>query len=189
MKKSKDKKIQNKIRREILFYQIISYFVITSGIIGFAILFNKVIETLIIWITFFIFRSAFPKELHSNSFLICVQLTLSIFFITIMSVLPNSLSYVAPVIFGFLICYITYLSQDYIDYKTYKNTKICRGMSKESLLEISKINNLDELEYNILYLYYCKRYKLWQIAQKLNYSESSIFKIKTKTLNKIKQED
>jgi DNA-directed RNA polymerase specialized sigma subunit len=74
----------------------------------------------------------------------------------------------------------------YAKYTTIEGITIHRGMSKESLLELCKLRELDELETNILTMFYCDRWKLPRIAMKLKYSESSISRIKERALKKIR---
>lgn len=122
-----------KISINILFFTIIIFFGWISG---------KIIESIILLISFFIYRSAFGKEYHEDTITKCIKTTLSIFSISIMTLLPNSLSYVSPLIFGYLISYIAYKYQDYLDIKQPKKKK--RNTNRNLIIEILGKDNLDE---------------------------------------------
>ena len=157
-----------------------------SCILGIAFLFNKILESIVMLVSYFMYRSAFEKELHMKTLEDCIKTTLSIFFISIMSLVPNEFSYVAPILFGFTICFVTYKVQDYLDYLVRKSTKFYRGMTKEELKSVFEVCDLEHEEKKILNLYFVKKLKLWEIANELGYSESSIFKKKHTALKKIK---
>lgn len=157
-----------------------------SCILGIAFLFNKIIESIIMLISYLLYRSAFEKELHMPTLEKCIKTTLSIFFISIMSLVPNEFSFVFPILFGFTICYVTYKIQDYLDYITKRNTKLYRGMTNDEFKNICEVCVLENEELKILYLYFVKKFKIWEIANELKYSESSIFKKKATAINKIK---
>ena len=184
MLKSLDKKM--KIRIKLTLIVVLTNILFISFIIGISYLFSKLIESIIMTLSFFIFRSAFEKELHMKTLEDCIKTTLSIFFISIMSLVPNEFSYVAPILFGFTICFVTYKVQDYLDYLVRKATKLYRGMTKEEFKSVCEVYDLEHEEKKILNLYFVKKLKLWEIANELGYSESSIFKKKHTALKKIK---
>ena len=86
--------------------------------------------------------TTFEKELHMKTLEDCIKTTLSIFFISIMSLVPNEFSYVAPILFGFTICFVTYKVQDYLDFLVKKATKLYRGMTKEEFKSVCEVYDL-----------------------------------------------
>ena len=187
MTKSQDKKMKlNRTKIKLIITIILVNILFISFIIGVSYLFDKVIETIIMTLSFFVFRSAFEKELHMKTLENCIKTTLSIFFISVMSLTPNEFSYTLPILFGFTICFVTYKVQDYLDFLVKKSTKLYRGMTKDEFKSICDVYSLENEEKKILYLYFVKKLKLWQIANELGYSESSIFKKKDTALKKIK---
>lgn len=177
---------KNKYNIQYLFINIGMSIFFISCILGIAFLFNKIIESIIMLISYLLYRSAFGKELHMPTLEKCIKTTLSIFFISIMSLVPNEFSYVVPILFGFTICFVTYKVQDYLDFLVKKSTKLYRGMTNDEFKNICEVCVLENEEIKILYLYFVKKLKLWEIANELKYSESSIFKKKTTAINKIK---
>lgn len=166
-------------------YKLLMDILIYASSFGLAFLLDKVFETLFIFISFHIFRGLFPKQLHLKSTINCIKLTLFIFAVSILSVLPNELSKIAPIILGMLICLITYFVQDYLDFLTRKNKGLVKGMSEEDMIKLCQEHRLTELETKVMILYYCKCMKRWEIGNESNYSQDNISKIKKKALDKL----
>ena len=166
-------------------YKLLMDLLIYASSFGLAFLLNKVFETLFIFISFHLFRSLFPKQLHLRSTINCVKLTLFIFSTAVLSVVPNEFSKIAPIILGMLICLITYFVQDYIDLLTRKKKGIIKGMNEEDMIKICKEYKLTELETKVMILYYCKCMKRWAIGNELNYSQDYVAKVKKRALDKL----
>ena len=73
---------------------------------------------------------------------------------------------------------INFFAKDYLDYRI-KKTKFYKGMLAEDIPV-----ELVGIEYEIIYQYYVKRYKLDKIAYNLNYSKDNINKIKAKIIRR-----
>lgn len=188
--KKKKKQINRNFIKFKLWFKIFKYkllidFIIFGVSFTLAIFLNKFFETLFVFISFFLFRYLFPKQLHLKSTINCVKLTLFIFAIAIIFILPKELSRLFPIIFGILICALTYFIQDYLDFKIRNKKGLKRGISEEQLKEICKDKYINEQEFIILKLYYSDCKKLWEIANELNYSEFNISRIKKKALDKL----
>lgn len=166
-------------------YKLLMDIIIYASSFGLAFLLDKVFETLFIFISFHLFRGLFPKQLHLKSTISCVKLTLFIFSVSILAVLPNDLSKFAPIILGVLICLITYFVQDYMDLLARKKKGLVKGMSEEDMIKLCKENKLTELETKVMILYYCKGMKRWEIGNLLSYSQDYIAKVKKRALDKL----
>ena len=84
---------------------------------------------------------------------------------------------------------MSFYVRDYLDLKDKfgaSKVKISKGMNKDKLLEICKLNNLTDLETSILVYYYCDRLSLTIISHKLNYSYDYIATLKSKIMKKLK---
>ena len=79
-----------------------------------------------------------------------------------------------------------YMWYYYAKYTNATGITICKGMSKENLIELSLIYDWSELEYNILRDYYVNRIGLENIAYNYDYSVANIKKIKANALKKLK---
>lgn len=90
---------------------------ISIGVAGFIN--QKYIETIFILATFFTLRYAFPKTFHHKDFYSCIALSIGIFWVAIPHTISISISLFGSVVVGFIMTYILYLIQDYIDKKKY----------------------------------------------------------------------
>ena len=108
----------------------------------------------------------------------CIQISLVTFVISILIVVPKNISIIFASCFGLVVNYI--LSTFFVT-----TTKITRGINKDILLGKCNKYGLNELETNILILFYSKRMKIQDIADKYNYSIERINQIKKKALGKI----
>jgi hypothetical protein len=73
---------------------------------------------------------------------------------------------------------INFLAKDYLEHKV-KKIKFYKGMLAEDIPD-----DLVGIEYEIIYQYYVKRYKLDKIGYNLNYSKDNIYKIKAKIIKR-----
>lgn len=157
------------------------------GIILLSILFERVIEILIIIPLFFWFRSKYTKTYHAKTIWQCTLYTLLMFLIICIISQPIQISILITIILCFLVTEFLYYLRDYLDFLKVKKFKIYKGMNKDVLLNKCKMYDLTEIETQVLTMYYCDKLKRWQIGNVLNYSEDNISKIKEKALNKFKE--
>lgn len=156
-----------------------------GGIFILSVVFERILEILIIIPLFFVFRSKYTKTFHANTIFECSIYSLLMFFIICLISLPVELSILSSVLLCYLTTTILYYIRDYLDISRVKKIKISKGMNKQDLIDVCKQNSLNELETKVLTMYYCDRLKRWQIGIKLNYSEDNISKIKKKALDKL----
>lgn len=188
MNLKKEKIIKFKIWLKLFKYRILADIFIFIISFGIAFLFDKVIETIILFLSFFLFRPLFSKQLHLKSTIKCVELTILIFSVAIIFLCPKEVSRLFSIVFGFFICLITYYAQELIDLKNSSKIKLKRGIKEEQLKEICNNKYITEQEYTVLKLYYCECKKLWEIANIMQYSDFNISKIKKKALDKLSKE-
>lgn len=160
-----------------------------GGIILLGILFERLIEVLIIIPLFFWFRSKYTKTFHAKTIWYCTLYTLIMFLIICLIAQPVYISILITIILCFFTTEILFFLQDYIDLNKVKKFKIYKGMNKQVLIDKCKMFNLTDVEIQVLTMYYCDKLKRWQIGNVLNYSEDNISKIKEKALNKFKVEE
>ena len=148
---------------------------------------NRVtIEYIIIVLSFFAIRPILGESYHANTVLKCTTLAMLVFTTATRLPLPTYVSIFCCVLIGLLVAYLMHIMYYYAKYTTIEGITIHRGMSKDTLLDLCKLRKLDELETNVLTMFYCDRWKLPRIAMKLKYSESSISRIKERALKKIR---
>lgn len=184
-KKKKFNSVKFRVWFKVFKYKLLMDILIYASSFGLAFLFYKEFETLFIFLAFHLCRGLFPKKLHLKSTISCIKLTLFIFSVAVLIVLPNEISKIAPLILGVLICLITYFVQDYLDFLTRKDKGLVKGMSEEDMIKLCKEHRLTELETKVMILYYCKCMKRWEIGNELNYSQDNISKIKKRALDKL----
>ena len=110
--------------------------------------YSTYIEIIICMLAFQSLRYMFPKTYHSNGLLKCMGMTAVIFWTCniYMIVVGRNVSILINVLIGFLISYIAYLVQDYIDLKE-RNKKVKSNRDK-----IIELLNGDTSQDNIFLL-------------------------------------
>lgn len=169
------------IRIRHIIYGLLQY--IGAFLLG--IIFNRLIEILIIIPLFFIFRSRYEKTFHAKTMLECTLYTLLMFLIICLIARPIYESILLTIILCYVTTQILYYIKDYIDLLKVKNIPIYIGMNRDTLKQKCQIYGLNDIETDVLIMYYCDRMKRWQIGNKLGYSEDNISKIKKKALDKL----
>lgn len=147
------------------------------------------LEMMIIYVCFFLFKSKFEKQFHAKTTWLCTLYTMIVFYI-VSNITPKlHISILLIILFTYNINYISFHIREYLDLKDrFKASKveITKGMAKNKLLEICKLNNLNELETNILVYFYCDRLSLTVISHKVSYSYDYVAELKSKIIRKIK---
>ena len=134
------KKKLSKIQLELIFIRV------SVNVLFFVVIFfvgwlcDKLIETGLLLISFFIFRLAFDKVLHMNTITKCIKLTLSVFTIAITTLMPKEISLIMPIVFGFIICFIASKVQEYLDATCKKKMK----NKRQIIIDILGKDNLAE---------------------------------------------
>lgn len=162
-------------------------FIQFGGILLLSILFERIIEILIIIPLFFWFRSKYTKTYHAKTIWQCTLYTLLMFLIICIISQPIQISILITIILCFFVTEFLYYLSDYLDFIKIKKFKIYKGMNKATLVNKCIIYELTDLETQVLTMYYCDRLKRWQIGNVLNYSEDNISKIKEKALKKFRE--
>lgn len=131
-------------------YKYSIYSVIYAGIILAAIINQKYIETLYLFISFIALRYCFPKTFHSHNVWHCAFWSIGVFWVAIPAVLPITASIFSSVLIGYLITYLLYVVEDYIEKKQF-----CLRYTEFSIDNPTR----DQIEYACKLLHY-KRDKI-----------------------------
>lgn len=184
-KKSKDKNfnVNNLIFKFRLKNTLLDIFNLAI-ILLIAFIFDKLFESIIFITTYTIIRNEFLKAVHgddftdsaSKSIVYCRIITFIVQVVSLIFLVKFDISKYINIIFAFLLGVVNFFAKDYLEYKIKKIT-FYKGM-KEIPPEIKGI------EYDIMYQYYVKRYKLDKIAMNVGYSVESVKKIKSKILKR-----
>ena len=194
------------LKVNIKYYSII--FALSAFIIGWiavcAWLFNKWIEASFILISFFALRYTFIKTYHNKSAGMCTFISIAIFWIAIPITLPIRISLFAGVVIGFIICFICYLVQDYLDKKeenrlvtaenqllreqnkqlALANRKNIYDMSQEEFIGFCKHKGLDEQETQIADIILRKKLKGQNLYKAIGYSVAQTQRIRKRIIQK-----
>lgn len=179
------KTIQNEIGFKIFIVVLSIFQIFLVGTLCYFV--NKVIfQYIIIIISFFIMRKVFGKSYHANSVIKCTTLSILVFVTATRISMPLNVTIILNVLIGCIVAYAMFVMYYFIKYTTKDGITICKGISKDILLNLCNNSNLNELETNILIMFYCERKSITYIANKMNYSYDNIWKLKSKALTKIK---
>lgn len=172
-------------------FQISTYALVFLAIGLMAFLTNKYIETVALFISFVWLRNAFGKTYHSNSFWLCIAISIIVFVIAILFIPNKNVSLFACVLFGFMIDYIAYKCKDYEDSKValFELTKpkpfSVDTCSESELLERCKKLRLSEENTNLAIEFFIKKTKQSVLADILCVEEKSISKRKKRLKEKL----
>lgn len=151
-----------------------------------AFISDKLIEFLTFMLTYSLIRNEFTKAVHGSDFTVsahkgivyCRIITTIVQLISIIFLVKIDISKYINIGLAFTLGVINFFAKDYLEYKI-KKTKFYKGMLAEDIPE-----DLVGIEYEIIYQYYVKRYKIDKIAFNLNYGYDNINKIKAKIIKR-----
>lgn len=129
-----------RIKAELLIKTVLGYAVILVALFSVSWLFDKLINSVIILMSYGGTRWVFPLTYHAKTDRGCITFTIACFSIAIIIALPISLSIVSSVIVGMVISTFLFFLQYFIDLYKSKNV-----INKDTLIEKCR-----ELGYNQL---------------------------------------
>lgn len=156
------------------------------GVLIIAFIFDKLIEFSIFMVTYTFIRAEFTKAIHGSDFtdsayksiVYCRIITTIVQLISIIFLVKIDISKYFNIGLAFTLGIINFFAKDYLEYRV-KKCKFYRGMLAEDIPE-----DLNGIEYEIIYKYYVKRCKIDKIAYDLCYSSDNIKKIKAKIIKR-----
>ena len=184
-KKSKDKNVNvNKLLFKFRLKNFLLDLFNLAIIFMVAFLFDKLLESIVFVISYTIIRGDFTKAVHGSNFTdsenksmrYCRLITFGIQLVSLFFIAKIDLSKYVNILLSVVLGVINFFAGDYLEYKFKKNV-FYKGMK-----EIP--SELNGIEYEIMYQYYIKRYRLDKIAMNLDYSVDSIKKIKAKIIKR-----
>lgn len=183
MKKKKNlNSIIRKYKIKNTIYDLLCLFVVL--IVSFIS--DKLIEFLTFMLAYSLIRNEFTKAIHGSDFttsahkgiVYCRIITLIVQLVSIIFLVKVDISKYFNILISVLLGVINFFAKDYLEHKV-KKIKFYKGMSAEDIPK-----ELVGIEYEIIYQYYVKRYKLDKIAFNLQYSYDNIYKIKAKIIKR-----
>lgn len=178
-----------KVKISLFMLDLIFEIIVNSVILVVAWFSNRLIETLLFYFIWRVFRYAVPKVFHIKvdnalmSVIGCGVYSILCYVIAIRFMLPLEISLFWNVILGAYINYILYLIAVYRDYKhkynqliieRAKNTIDIYKMNEEDLRNYCKSKNLSEMIIDTVVLRVIHNYKWVDIAKERNYTKDGI---------------
>lgn len=182
----KKKKNLNSIIRAYRIKNLLLSLLHLLGVLIVAFISDKLFEFLIFMITYTFIRDEFEKAIHGSDFttsahkgiVYCRIITTIVQLLSIIFLVRFDISKYINIGLAGLLGIINFLAKDYLEHKV-KKIKFYKGMLAEDIPV-----ELVGIEYEVIYQYYVKRYKLDKIAYNLNYSADNIYKIKAKVIKR-----
>ena len=160
-------RLKYKLRRFI--YTLPYHFLVMGSVFLVATIFNKYFEAVCFLASFFSLRYKFPKTYHSDSVLICMALTISIFTLSIIICPPIYMYLLVSIVFAYIDCLALWFIQDRLDLIAEKNKLVqqsidllaqLKSQEKDAttiLLERCAIAGINERNTKIAVMYYIER--------------------------------
>ena len=168
-----------RIKAELLLKTVLGYVIILVALFSVSWICDKIINTVIILMSYGGTRWVFPLTYHAKTDKGCIMFTIACFGIAIIIALPISLSIIASVITGMIISTFLFFLQYFIDIKS--NIKV---NGKEAFIEKCKKLNYGELKTEMAVKFFIDKAKpkevwKWLCEEKHEYMEwDSVNKIK-----------
>ena len=148
------------------------HFLVMGSVFIVATIFDKYIEAVCYLTAFFSLRYKFPKTYHSDSIVICMTCTISMFCLSIIICPPIYMYLLVSILFGLLCSFILWFikdRQDLVEYKKYSESFKLEIATKEQIvsrckmlrykadkIELAVMFFVDKLTNKQVYDYMCK---------------------------------
>ena len=182
------------------FIRILPFHILVMGsVFTIATIFNKYAEAVCFLVAFFTLRYKFDKTYHSDSMVVCMTMTISMFSISVIICLPIYTSLFFSIFLGYLDSYLLWFLRDTKDYKILAKRlqieinrlllkishKNIYAMSQDELYKHCRDCGLSEEECRIAYFVVIERLKGKELYNALGYCDRHCKRIRKKVLNKI----
>lgn len=175
-------KVTTKIKLKIFALDLAFELIVNSIILTMAYFSNKIVETLLFYLAWRVFRFAVPKIFHFKgktplmSILGCMFCSCLVFGVAIHLMLPIQISIFSSVIVGILMNFILYKIQDYLDLKKQvaKETINIYTMTEDKLRKYAASKGLSEMMVDTLVLKVIHNYRWVEIRNERNYTRTGI---------------
>lgn len=189
-------KITNKVLLiRFRLFQITINTVILIAVFSFAILLEKLLECVIILLSYFLLRYKFGKTFHSSNMWVCVALSILMCWAMIAVTLPISVSILSGVVVAIIDCYLLYRVRDYLDMRDQImeltkpklfNVDTC---TEAELLERCKDLHLSQENADLAIEFFIRKTKQSVIADRLCIDEKSVTMRKQRLKQKLNNKD
>lgn len=166
-----------KIKAELFIKTVLGYVVILVALFFVSWIVDKVINTVIILMSYGGTRWVFPLTYHAKTDRGCIMFTIACFSIAIIIALPINLSIVASVIVGMVISTFLFFLQYFLDLiaeQKEKEKEYLYKMSEEELRKHGASKGLTEIQQDILVHRIIDNLKISEICEYRKYGRTTI---------------
>lgn len=166
-----------RIKAELFIKTVMGYVVILVALFSVSWLCDKVINTVIILMSYGGTRWVFPLTYHAKTDRGCIMFTIACFSIAIIIALPINLSIVASVIVGMVISTFLFFLQYFLDLiaeQKEKEKEYLYKMSEEELRKHGASKGLTEIQQDILVHRIIDNLKISEICEYRKYGRTTI---------------
>ena len=166
-----------RIKAELLLKTIVGYVVILVALFSVAWLCDKVINTVIILMSYGATRWVFPLTYHAKTDKGCIMFTIGCFSISIIIALPINLTIVASVIVGMVISTFLFFLQYFLDLlkaNKEKDKEELYKMTEAELRQYGASKGLSEIQQDILVHRIIEHLKISEICDYRKYGRTTI---------------
>ena len=166
-----------RIKAELFIKTIVGYAIILVALFSVSWICNKVINTVIILMSYGETRWVFPLTYHAKTDRGCIMFTIACFSIAIIIAFPINLSIVASVIVGMIISTFLFFLQYFLDLiadQKAKEKEYLYKMSKEELRQHGASKGLTEIQQDILVHRIIDNLKITEICEYRKYGRTTI---------------
>lgn len=166
-----------KIKAELFIKTLMGYGVILVALFSFSWILNKVINAVIILMSYGGTRWVFPLTYHAKTDKGCIMFTIACFSIAIVIALPINLSIVASVIVGMAISTFLFFLQYFLDLvaeQKAKEKEYLYKMTETELRQHGASKGLSEIQQDILVYRIIENLKISEICEYRKYGRTTI---------------
>lgn len=166
-----------RIKAELFIKTVVGYVVILVALFSVSWLFDKVINTIIILMSYGGTRWVFPITYHAKTDRGCIMFSIACFSIGIIICLPINLSIISSVIIGMAISTFMFFLQYFLDLiaeQKAKEKEYLYKMSKEELRQHGASKGLTEIQQDILVHRIIEHLKISEICEYRKYGRTTI---------------
>ena len=190
-------------------YRFGGFALVMGLLIGFSFLIGKPIEFMLIFLPYFISKNFYTVQFHSKSLKQCFTLSLMVFALATMAVVPSNFSIMFSVLFGCAIAFVSYKvgivqrkinDYDYIEprynqlVEFYKEATTPKPFSTDTCSRDELIARCNELKFSkentdLAVEFFINRTKQSIIADRLCIDEKSVVMRKMRLKRKLNNQD
>lgn len=166
-----------RIKAELLIKTVVGYLVILLALFSVSWIFDKIINAVIILMSYGGTRWVFPLTYHAKTDKGCIMFTIACFSIAIVIALPINLSIVASVMVGMAISTFLFFLQYFLDLiveKREKEKEYLYKMTEAELRQHGASKGLSEIQQDILVHKIIEHLKISEICAYRNYGRTTI---------------